>query len=244
MQVLFISDLHLGASSREITACFLDFCREIIREKNVIPAKAGTEALYILGDLFEAWVGDDENASWLDEIGTALKNLSDNNIKLYFMRGNRDFLLGKRWAEKCGAVLLPDPVLINLYNIPTLLTHGDILCTEDKNYQRWRKFSHHSLVQKLFLMLPLKFRQNIANSLRKESRKYTKNLAGEKMDVSISAVENMVREYQVTQIIHGHTHRPAVHTTATYRRYVLPDWHPKGGVLVVKPGESPELCIF
>lgn len=240
MQTLFISDLHLSAHSREITTCFLNFLQKRVKEKN-------TGALYILGDLFEAWVGDDDDSLWLDEICEALKNLSKSHIKLYFMRGNRDFLLGKHWAEKCGAVLLSDPVVIDLYNIPTLLTHGDILCTEDIRYQRWRKFAHNSFIQKLFLMLPLRWRQSIAYKLRNQSRKHTKYLATEKshkMDVNISAVENMAKQYSVTQIIHGHTHRPAVHKAENYTRYVLPDWHPEGGRLVIKPNAEPELVIL
>lgn len=235
MQTLFISDLHLSAGS-EITACFLGFLQDIVREKK-------TEALYILGDLFEVWVGDDDNAPWHKEICVALKKLSDHHIKLYFMRGNRDFLLGKSWAEKCGAILLADPVLINLYNTPILLTHGDLLCTDDNQYQRWRKIAHHQLIQNIFLSLPLKWRQGIANKLRKKSREHTQYLSPSKMDVCISEVEDWIKQYQVTQIIHGHTHRPAIHKTATYTRYVLPDWHPKGGMLIVKPGESPILTI-
>lgn len=236
MQTLFISDLHLSAGS-EITTCFLGFLQDIVREKK-------TEALYILGDLFEVWVGDDDNSTWLEEICDGLKKLSDHHIKLYIMQGNRDFLLGNLWVEKCGAILLADPVLINLYNTPILLTHGDLLCTDDIQYQRWRKIAHCNFIQKIFLNLPLSWRQRIANKLRKKSREHTQYLSLSKMDVCLSAVEDWIKRHQVTQIIHGHTHRPAVHKTATYTRYVLPDWHPKGGVLVVKPGESPELYIF
>lgn len=239
MQTLFISDVHLSEKSSEITACFLSFLREVMADNQ-------TEALYILGDLFEVWVGDDDNSPWLEEICGELKKLSEKNIKLYFMRGNRDFLLGKFWAEKCGAVLLPDPVLINLYNTPILLTHGDLLCTDDIHYLRWRKIAHCSFIQKIFLSLPLSWRQNIANKLRKKSREHTQYLASEKsekMDVVLSSVETMLKQYHTTQIIHGHTHRPAVHTTATYTRYVLPDWHPEGGMLIVRPDKMPELII-
>ncbi len=237
MQTCFISDLHLGKESAQITGCFLDFLRNMMADKK-------TEALYILGDLFEVWVGNDDNAPWLEEICGELKKLSDHPIKLYIMQGNRDFLLGKLWAEKCGAVLLPDPVLINLYNTPILLTHGDLLCTDDIQYQRWRKVAHCNFLQKIFLSLPLSWRQSIANKLRKKSRQHTQYLSPTKMDVSLSTVEEWIKRYEVTQIIHGHTHRPAVHKTDTYTRYVLPDWHPKGGMLIVESDKSPELVIL
>jgi len=236
MQTLFISDIHLSEKSSEITACFLSFLREVMADHQ-------TQALYILGDLFEVWAGDDDCSPWLEEICSELKKLSEKNIKLYFMHGNRDFLLGKQWAEKCCAILLPDPVLIDLYHRPMLLTHGDLLCTGDRNYQRWRKFSRLRFMQKIFLKLPLKWRQRIARGLRKESRKYTQHLASEKMDVNLSSIETWLKQYSAKYIIHGHTHRPAIHQTSTYTRYVLPDWHPQGGMLVVKPDKIPELMI-
>jgi UDP-2,3-diacylglucosamine hydrolase len=242
MQTLFISDIHLSAESAEIRDYFLHFLRH--------EAKTA-DALYILGDLFEVWIGDDDNALWIEEISQALKNLALTHTKLYLMQGNRDFLLGKAWASKCGAVLLPDPVVIDLYGTPTLLMHGDLLCTEDKLYQRWRKFVHYRFVQKFMLSFPLSWRQYVANKLRHQSQQYVKkNITSEnseksaKMDVSLSTLEVMIKQYQVTQLIHGHTHRPAVHNAETYTRFVLPAWHPKGGMLSAKANETPKLIIF
>jgi UDP-2,3-diacylglucosamine hydrolase len=232
MKTLFISDLHLSEESGDARKYFLDFLQEKTQE---------AEALYILGDFFEVWCGDDDHAEWIAEVINSIKNLK---IKVYFMQGNRDFLLGKIFAEKCGAILLEDPTVIDLYGVPTLLTHGDSLCTEDQAYQRWRKFSHNRLIQKIFLSLPLSWRQKIANHLRKKSKDYVKALSSEIMDVTLKSVDEIAQKYQVTQLIHGHTHRPAVHKRGSYTRFVLPDWHAKGGMLVTKFNEPPQLVLF
>lgn len=230
MQTIFISDLHLSEENPETRQYFLTFLQQYHPDE-----------LYILGDFFEAWIGDDYDAPWVTEICDALK---ENGTKIYFMQGNRDFLLGERFARRCHATLLQDPTVIDVYGVKVLLTHGDILCTEDHAYQRYRKIVHCTLLQKLFLCLPLRFRQKIAQKLRQKSGDYVKGLPFVVMDVAPEAVSKICAKHQVKHIIHGHTHKPFVHQEAAFTRYVLPDWHHKGGVLVASPQNPLELRLF
>jgi len=225
---LFISDLHLSPENPAMTNCFVRFlAREAPR----------ADALYILGDLFEAWVGDDVDDSFTR---TVVNNLKNWPKPLYLMQGNRDFLLGEVFAQKTNAKLLPDPTVIDLYGISMLVSHGDLLCTEDKSYLRFRKIVRMAWLQKLFLLLPLKFRLNIAEKLRAQSSSHVKTLSPEIMDVTPKAVSDWLELYKVSRIIHGHTHRPAIMPD----RIVLSMWHDRGGALVASSDKSFELVYF
>ena len=230
MQTIFISDLHLSEENPETRQFFLIFLQQYHPDE-----------LYILGDFFEAWIGDDYEAPWVTEICEALK---ENGAKIYFMQGNRDFLLGKSFVRRCNATLLQDPTVIDLYGTKVLLTHGDVLCTQDHAYQRFRKIVRCRFLQTLFLYLPLCLRQSIAQKLRSKSGDYVKTLSSEIMDVTPSAVAEICAKHQVKHIIHGHTHRPFIHREADYTRYVLPDWHPKGGMLIASPQKPLALRLF
>ncbi len=225
---LFISDLHLSADHPEMTECFIRFLQREAPQ---------ADALYILGDLFEAWVGDDIQNPFTETVITALKNWPK---PLYFMHGNRDFLIGHVFAQKTNAILLKDPTVIDVYGTPTLVTHGDLLCQEDKSYLRYRKIVRQAWIQKLFLCLPLSFRERVAEKMRQESSKYVKQASASSMDVTASAVKDWLSIYKVFWIVHGHTHRPMISPD----RMVLPAWHERGGALVVSPGKPPELVAF
>jgi UDP-2,3-diacylglucosamine hydrolase len=232
MQTIFISDLHLSEDNIEARQCFLAFLKN-----------HSFSALYILGDFFEAWVGDDDEAPWITEICEALKTCG---AKVFLMQGNRDFLLGHAFAQKCDAVLLRDPSVIDLYGELVVLTHGDVLCTEDRAYQCFRKFVRQVWLQKIFLKLPRSIREKIAQKLRQDSQRRVKNLSLSVMDVSSEAAKEMCEKYQVKHMIHGHTHKPQVHEESGHYRYVLPDWQPhgRGGMLVAEAGKSLKLVLF
>ena len=215
----FISDLHLEETKPKITQAFLQFLEEI---------QPQALALYILGDFFEAWIGDDENTPLQVEIKQAIRLLSNNGTDVFLMHGNRDFLIGQQFEEETGATLLNDPVVINLYGQPTLLMHGDSLCVDDKEYMKFRKNMRNESWQKSFLVRPLIDRQTTAQQLRTISQIKNKGKTTEIMDVSATEVIRIMTEFNVRQLIHGHTHRPASHDLAfdsqTGIRMVLGDW--------------------
>ncbi len=224
---LFISDLHLDTTRPAITELFRDFLRTEAPQ---------AEALYILGDLFEAWIGDDDPAPEHQTVIAALHGLNAQGVALYFMHGNRDFLIGADFAAHSGCTLLTDPTLIDLYGTPTLLMHGDTLCTDDIDYQRFRRMVRDPHWQCDFLAKPLAVRREIARAARAESAAHTAGTAYEIMDANHAAIMNALHTYQVTQLIHGHTHRPAVHNyaldgTTLAQRIVLGDWYQQGSVL-------------
>lgn len=219
---IFISDLHLQANEPHIAEIFLDFLHHEARK---------ADALYILGDLFEAWIGDDDLSPFNLQIIQALKQATLSGLPIYFMRGNRDFLIGKRFIEKSGVKLLADPTLINLYGTPTLLMHGDSLCTLDQKHQKWRQMTLNPTYQKLALLLPLSLRLSIARWLRKQSGQHQRNLADYITDVNPEAVAQAMQAHQVARLIHGHTHRPAIHSLPTGQRIVLGAWHHAGNAL-------------
>jgi UDP-2,3-diacylglucosamine hydrolase len=221
-----ISDLHLDASRPQVTALF----------KQLVAGEArGLEALYILGDLFEAWVGDDDTDPHHDGVRRSLRALTESGVAAYFMRGNRDFLIGERFAADTGMHVLEDPVVIDLYGTPTLLTHGDTLCTDDLAYQAFRKTVHDPAWQQAFLSQPIEARRAMAGEARAESRRHQQNQAPEIMDVNQDAVVEMMRSHGITRMIHGHTHRPNVHHFTVdgvdYTRIVLGDWYEQGSIL-------------
>jgi UDP-2,3-diacylglucosamine hydrolase len=222
----FISDLHLDQTAPAITRCFIDFLQN---------QGSTAEAIYILGDFFERWIGDDEKNSLTEQVAAALKKLSMNGIKLYFMCGNRDFLLGKKYAQACGMEILKDPTVLNLYGKKILLMHGDLLCTDDLAYQRFRRLAHNPLFKILFLALPLFIRRRIADKAREKSRRYTQTANLKIQDVNQTTVEHYLSTYHVDCLIHGHTHRSAIHDFRLHgkpaRRIVLDAWHEHGNAL-------------
>jgi len=226
MPTFFISDLHLDDARPQITELFARFLQEDAR---------GADALYILGDLFESWIGDDDDAPLAALVAQALHNLSDSGVPIYFMRGNRDFLLGADYAKQCGMTPLDDPALIELGGERTLLMHGDTLCTDDIEYQKFRALVRNPAWQTQFLAKPLAERRTFAAQARGESRKQTAMKAAEIMDVNQGAVESAMRAHGVRRLIHGHTHRPATHRfdldVQAAERIVLGDWYEQSSVL-------------
>ncbi len=223
----FISDLHLGEEHPHSTELFLRFARDTAPQ---------AEALYILGDLFEAWAGDDDLADpFHQQITGELKKLSSGGTRLYLMHGNRDLLMRKDLEQACGAALLSDPTVIELYGTPTILTHGDLLCTDDIAYQAYRKQAHDPAYQRQFLAQPLPARKAFIAELRARSRSETQTKSYEIMDVNADAVANFLREHQYPNLIHGHTHRMGHHLIHvdghTCERWVLGDWEKSGNAL-------------
>ncbi|MCJ8295861.1 MAG: UDP-2,3-diacylglucosamine diphosphatase [Colwellia sp.] len=231
----FIADLHLSENRPDITACFLRFLKDDAIE---------AEKLYILGDLFEAWVGDDDDSPYLKTIADALTKLSQRGTKIYFIHGNRDFLLGKSYAKKANMQLLPEIDTIELYGQTVVIMHGDTLCTRDINYQVFRKKSRSWWWQTAVKSLPLFIRKKMAANYRKKSAAATAMKSQEIMDVTESEVITCLGQYQSQLLIHGHTHRPAVHeikaNNESAQRIVLGDWYEQGAWLKVTP-ESIEL---
>jgi UDP-2,3-diacylglucosamine hydrolase len=227
MPTLFISDLHLAPERPQITEQFLRFTRT---------TAAGADALYILGDLFEYWVGDDDPEDPLNGTASgALSVLADNGTKVFLMRGNRDVLLGSEFAARCRATLLDDPVLVNLYGIPTLLSHGDALCTDDVDYQRFRAYARDPGNQAKFLAQSLEARREQMRGMRAQSEASKQQKTEAIMDVAPATVEELLRKHGYPRLIHGHTHRPAHHLHQVdghaCERWVLNDWYDSGGYL-------------
>jgi len=231
MTTLFISDLHLDDSRPEITQLFEDYLAS--------DEARAADAVYILGDLVEAWVGDDDDAELPARIARATKALSDQGVPVYFMVGNRDFLLGKSFAERAGFTLLDDGTVHELYGHPTLLMHGDVLCTDDVAYQAMRKQVRTPEWQAQILAMPLDARRALAAKARADSKAHTSSTMETIMDVNADAVAETMQKAGVTRLIHGHTHRPAIHRFdldgQAAERIVLGDWYEQGSVLRVTP---------
>ncbi len=224
---LFISDLHLSTTHPHGTELFLQFAEH---------AAPQAEALYILGDLFEYWAGDDDlDTPFHQRITEVLRALSDQGTRIFIMHGNRDFLMSEKLAIACHATLLPDPVLLDLYGTPTLLTHGDALCTDDAAYQRFRRMVRSDDWRTRFLILPLAQRKTQIEQLRAQSEHAKRVKAMDIMDVNCDAVHELLRQHHYPRLIHGHTHRPAKHLHHldghTCERWVLGDWDSKANAL-------------
>jgi len=222
-ETLFISDLHLDPSRPEITALFLDFLQK---------RAAQADALFILGDLFEAFIGDDDADA--DPALAVAVSLNALQIPKYFMHGNRDFLLGEAYAERAGFLILDDPSELDLYGVATVLLHGDSMCTADVAYQRTRAQLRNPQWQATFLAESIEDRRAFAERARQQSRDYTGSASAEIMDVTQAAVHSMFERSGAKRMIHGHTHRPAIHALDAGReRIVLGDWYSQGSVLSV-----------
>lgn len=226
MSTLFISDLHLSGERENITKLFLDFLDQ--RASNA-------DALYILGDLFEVWLGDDFIKPDYEQSIHKLKQLSDKGIPLFFIPGNRDFLITNKFSEISGLTVLHEPAIIDLYGMPTLLMHGDTLCTDDIEYQKFRTMVRDPDFIADFLSKTTEERLAIAAKYREISKSETASKAMDIMDVNQQAVETVMQEHNITQLIHGHTHRPAIHdfnlNNKAMKRIVLGDWYEQGSVL-------------
>ena len=224
MHSIFISDLC--PTRPAISSTFFDFLRR--------PA-AQAQALYILGDLFEYWAGDDDDDMFNASVLAALRELSERGVSLFLMHGNRDFLIGSRFASACRAKLLPDPTLINLYGTPTLLMHGDTLCSDDFKYQAFRAKVRNPDYQQQFLAQTLSSRKKIIAGLRAENAEEKQLKSETIMDVTTATVETALREHGYPRLIHGHTHRPALHQHVVdghrCERWVLADWYLSGSYL-------------
>ena len=230
MNELFVSDLHLDAHSTAANERFMVFLRERAAQARV---------LYILGDLFEAWVGDDDPDPVKGWICDGLRRLTQAGVPCFVMRGNRDFLLGEQFAARTGCHLLPDPVIATFDDEPVLLTHGDALCVDDRPYQELRTTVRQKAWQQRFLDLPLLTRQLLANEARRGSQAHISRTIPYVMDVNDAAVSAVWRT-GATRIIHGHTHRPGIHSGAfngrAVQRIVLGAWYEQGSYLLRESG--------
>ncbi|MBI5659654.1 MAG: UDP-2,3-diacylglucosamine diphosphatase [Nitrosomonadales bacterium] len=224
---LFISDLHLGAKKPHITQLFAHFMQHTAPR---------AEALYVLGDLFEYWAGDDDLGDRFHrQVVRLLRDLADSGTRLYIMHGNRDFLMAEKLADACSASMLPDPVLLELYGVPTLITHGDILCTDDADYQSYRSGVHEPAWQRQFLAQPLAQRKSLIEQLRSRSENEKLRKSDLLMDANDAAVAGLLRGHGYPRLIHGHTHRRMhhLHTVDDHdcERWVLGDWNETGNAL-------------
>lgn len=233
MTTLFISDLHLHPSRPAITALFLKFLRE---------EAAQAEALYILGDLFEAWLGDDDDNELTRSVKSGLRELNAAGVPVYVMRGNRDFLLGQEFCTDTSVQLLADPCVISLNSQPTLLMHGDLLCSDDLPYLEFRQKVRDPAWQEAFLAQPLEARRDFAQKARSASQTRQTDLREDGSldaitDVNLATVEKTMAHFGVTRLFHGHTHRPTIHSLRvaghSAQRMVLGDWYEQGSVLRV-----------
>ena len=228
MRYLFISDLHLEAKRPDITRAFLQCLHD---------QASAVDELYILGDFFEVWLGDDAMDELGQQVAEALARLSDQGTQIYLMHGNRDFLLGRRFCRQAKCTLLRDPSIVQLNGEPVLLMHGDSLCTDDLDYMRMRKWLRNPVSRFALRNLPLKTRQKIGRKLRDESQSRTRMKAADITDVNLGQVAEVMRNQGVRTLIHGHTHRPARHQLmidgAPAERIVLGDWDQAGWYLLV-----------
>lgn len=228
MPTLFISDLHLDESRPRLVAAF---------EELLAGEARGARALYILGDLFESYIGDDDDAPLNARVARATRKVRDAGVPVYFMHGNRDFLLGQDYATRAGMALLPGPTIVELNGERTLLMHGDTLCTDDAAYLKFRALVRDPQWQQAFLAKPLAERRAFAAQARGESRKHTASAKPEIMDVNQNAVEAAMFTHGVWRLIHGHTHRPATHhfdvDGTQAERIVLGDWYEQASSLTL-----------
>lgn len=227
MSTLFVSDVHLNNARPDIVRAFLDFLGQQARH---------ADALYILGDLFDLWLGDDDDKPPHIEITDALAALTATGLPVSVVHGNHDFLLGKKFAKRSGCKLLRDHTVVDVCGTPVLIMHGDTLCTRDIDYQSFRKMTRNPLTQKMFLSMSLAKREEKAAGIRSEAQKDVALKSDDIMDVTQEAVEEVMRKHSVRHLVHGHTHRPAIHDFSLdgheATRIVLGDWYEQDSVLI------------
>lgn len=231
-QTYFIADLHLSENRPDISAAFFSFLDSHMDNKTV-------DALYILGDFFEVWVGDDHVTALSSEVAKHLKAIKDSGIAVYFVHGNRDFIMRDKYAAMAGMTLLDEQTVIDLYGTPTVILHGDEMCTQDLEYQAFRKKSRGWWWPNLMLAMPLWYRRKIARNARLKSKQSQADKSMAILDVVEESVLATFAKHNVKNMIHGHTHRPNVHTytvnNQTLTRTVLGDWYTQGSYLIVTP---------
>jgi len=231
-QTYFIADLHLSDSRPDISAAFYHFLNTHILNQDV-------DALYILGDFYEVWVGDDYETPLSKEVASRLKQISDSGTPVFFIHGNRDFIIRNKYAKQAGMTLLSEQTVIDLYGTPTIILHGDEMCTQDIEYQKFRKKARGWWWPRLMLALPLWYRRSVAKKAREKSKQNQAGKSLEILDVTQEAVLDVFAKHQVKNMIHGHTHRPNVHhykeQGTELTRTVLGDWYTQGSYLVVTP---------
>ncbi len=227
---IFISDLHLSSHQESLQNLFYDFLQG--------PALMA-EKIYILGDLFDVWVGMDLHTDFYKKIARAFKALSSQGIQLFFMAGNRDFLLQNAFLKEANITKIDDHSIISLYGNNVLLSHGDKLCSQDIVYQRYRKVAQHPITKKLFLLLPKRSRTRIGNKLRQRSKHYQQQQVSSILDVCPESVEGLMKQAQVSYMLHGHVHRPKFHShlldNKPAMRFVLGDWHDTASFIISTP---------
>jgi UDP-2,3-diacylglucosamine hydrolase len=224
MKLGFISDLHLSENTPSVTEGFFEFLKTAAQELS---------HLYILGDLFEAWIGDDDNSELATGVMQKINNATRNGLEIFFMHGNRDFLCGQKFAEQSNLTLLPDPFFLNFFNLKIALSHGDSFCTEDLEYMKFKKEVRSDEWQQKFLQKPLHDRLNIASNMRDASQKNNNEKDVSIMDVTPASIDNFFNEHHIDLLIHGHTHRPNTHQMNAGIRIVLGDWHETGWCLML-----------
>lgn len=234
MHRLFVSDLHLSDDTPDIEAAFAALLKH----------ETPLDSLVMLGDVFEAWVGDDDDSPLADRIRLALRALADSGTEILFARGNRDFMLGEQFARDVGGTLLPDQTVLDVAGQPTLVLHGDILCTDDVDYQQFRRLVHSSEWQTEMMAKSLDERRDLAQQLRSMSIDAASNKAEDIMDVNQDAVCSAMRDAGVAVMVHGHTHRPDRHQCDTGERIVLGDWTAQAGWLLREQGSELNLERF
>ena len=218
---LFISDLHLSEETPKVEQALY----------RLLEQKGDVDRLFLLGDIFEAWIGDDDDSVLAQRFADAMTRVADKGTRIYFTRGNRDFLVGLEYLKQFGAELLDDTTRVDVANQPTLLMHGDLLCTDDVDYMAFRALAHNPEWQAEMLAKPLDERRQLAQYLRTVSKEAASNKAEDIMDVNHDAVARAIEEHQVTRLIHGHTHRPCRHPLPNAERVVLGDWNTTGWYL-------------
>ena len=224
MKLGFISDLHLSENTPSVTQGFFEFLKTAAQELS---------HLYILGDLFEAWVGDDNDSELATNVMQEINHATRNGLEIFFIHGNRDFLCGQKFAEQSNLTLLPDPFFLNFFDQKIALSHGDNFCTEDLEYIKFKKEVRSEKWQQEFLQKPLDDRLNIASNMRDASQKNNSNKDISIMDVTPNAIQEFFAEHRIDLLIHGHTHRPNTHQINSGTRIVLGDWHKTGWCLML-----------
>ena len=224
MKLGFISDLHLSENTPSVTEGFFEFLKTAAQELS---------HLYILGDLFEAWIGDDDDSELATNVMQKINHATRNGLEIFFIHGNRDFLCGQKFAEQSNLTLLPDPFFLNFFDQKIALSHGDNFCTEDLEYIKFKKEVRSEKWQQEFLQKPLDDRLNIASNMRDASQKNNSNKDISIMDVTPNAIQEFFAEHRIDLLIHGHTHRPNTHQINSGTRIVLGDWHKTGWCLML-----------
>jgi len=234
----FISDLHLDESKPKTTKLFQTFIKQIIKEN------INDTEVYILGDLFESWIGDDYDNPFHDEIKLLLTSMSNSGVKVFFLFGNRDFLIGETFLSETGIELLDDPALLTINEKRVLITHGDQMCLDDRDYQNFRAMVRNPEWQQEFLSFPISKRLKIAGEAKDASKQSKQEKVIEIMDVNEKAVAAIFNEHQIDLMIHGHTHRPMKHEIVldgkAYYRYVLGDWAKDSAIIIDWSNNSPQ----